>query len=787
MNSATDTAQASADLQQESAAATTTDRRAGQLDSPSFGPSDDLRHPLSPCGPLEAEIFRNDLAAAEIFHRENTTTIPARHSEITVAVEGTEAELDSDDDGSGAPEASGREEGADASPLRPARVPLPGHSAVRLLLARLMDRNPDMVAALREGSPLVCIDAPARPVFELLKSRWKGVMLQGRATVVPFSALESRSVRSDYDAVSIVVGEPVKERDVRARDENAMAAYQLALPIIAITPGAQSHLSPLLLEAIDYRLDFPELDADTIRRTIEIVTGRECDDIPEQGVVAATGMHELALAVRFDRTSAQCLEALRKLARAKDMKRDSRDIPLDDLHGMDDAVAWARSSIKDLKDWKDGAIGWDAVDSGACLVGPPGTGKTSFARIFAATAGIPLITATLAKWQSSGDTHLGHLLRAMRADFDEARAKAPCVLFIDELDAFPVRDTISHSHRDYVVEVVNAFLEQLDGLAGRKGLIFIGATNAVERCDPAILRSGRLNRVIHIKLSGLNDLEKTLRVRLRGDLAGCDLGEVCLLALGSSGADIERIVKDARRMARQSTRDLDLADLLAAASGEVVELPAEMRRRTAVHEAAHIIMEVIHGGPVGVHARLGSSGDIAGCVTRLDRPKTSGTYDDYSKMLHIALAGRTAEEIVFSAPGHGAGGEETSDLAAATRMACAMIGSMGLAGPHPLVFLGPRTSTEKVLTSPYLRSAVQGELGKAADGVRAILLANRAALDKVAAHLLEHRRIDGEQVAVILQSERQVAPQHARNPARAKHGANPTSPLEAGSNMERSK
>jgi cell division protease FtsH len=226
--------------------------------------------------------------------------------------------------------------------------------------------------------------------------------------------------------------------------------------------------------------------------------------------------------------------------------------------------------------------------------------------------------------------------------------------------------------------------------------------------------------------------------------------------LGSSGADIERIVTNARRTARQDARDLDLAYLLAAASGKVNELPIEMRRRTAVQEAAYIIMEVIHGGPVGVHARLGSSGDIAGSVTRLERPKTSGTYDDYSKMFHIALAGRTAEEIVFSAPGHGAGGEETSDLAAATRMACELIGTMGLVGPHPLVFLRPRTSTDKVLTSPYLRSAVHGELGKG-------------------------------QVDVILQLERCVVPQHVRSPAHSKHGTKPTYPVQASSEMERSK
>jgi len=105
------------------------------------------------------------------------------------------------------------------------------------------------------------------------------------------------------------------------------------------------------------------------------------------------------------------------------------------------------------------------------------------------------------------------------------------VIFIDEIDSFPDRNGVTHSHRDYVIEVVNALLEQIDGIAGREGVIVIGASNDLRRCDPALLRAGRLNQIVKISLPHPDELEKMLRVRLGSDLRDVDLRDLSELAV----------------------------------------------------------------------------------------------------------------------------------------------------------------------------------------------------------------------------------------------------------------
>jgi cell division protease FtsH len=218
---------------------------------------------------------------------------------------------------------------------------------------------------------------------------------------------------------------------------------------------------------------------------------------------------------------------LRRLSAEKSVRKGGRDISLDELYGMDEAVAWARSTIRDLEAWQRGQIPWSALDPGACLVGPPGTGKTLFAECFSRAAGLPMVACSLAQWQAADEAHLGHLLRAMKRDFDDARAKAPCVVFTDEIDSFADRSKIRHDHVDHVIEVVNGFIAQLDGVAGREGLIFLAASNDLSRCDPAILRSGRLNRIIRVKLPDARDLERVFRVRLAARAELIRAAEAC--------------------------------------------------------------------------------------------------------------------------------------------------------------------------------------------------------------------------------------------------------------------
>jgi ATP-dependent Zn protease len=540
------------------------------------------------------------------------------------------------------------------------------------------------------------------------------------------------------------------------RESEALSALSLALPLIAISPNAETHLPEALLKSQRIRLTFPPLDPVTIGRAIRIVTGKRCRELLDAQTVARITLVDLVVAVRFDRSPSECMAELRRLAAEKLERKGGRGISLDELHGMDDAVAWARSTIRDLDAWRRGEIPWSALDPGVCLVGPPGTGKTLFAECFARAAGLPLVACSLAQWQSADEGHLGHLLRAMRRDFDFARAQAPCVLFTDEIDSFADRSKLRHAHADYVVEVVNGFIAQLDGIAGREGLIYLAASNDLSRCDPAILRSGRLNRIIRIGLPDARDLERMFRVRLAGRLAGEDLEEICLLALGSTGADVERITNDALRFARHADRALELADLRRALVDREDRDSSEVRR-CAIHEAGHVVTEIVHfGHEADVHASIVRSGNRGGATVRTQTPPFAGTYSDYQYRLQVLLAGRIAEEIMLGEASHGAGGTRGSDLQQATALAAAMVGSLGMAGPKHLLFFASHEDTDELLSYVDVRLAAHAELTRAAEACRSTLLEHRAALEEIASTLLRAGRIDGISAADMIRAHRDI-------------------------------
>jgi ATP-dependent Zn protease len=253
--------------------------------------------------------------------------------------------------------------------------------------------------------------------------------------------------------------------------------------------------------------------------------------------------------------------------------------------------------------------------------------------------------------------------------------------------------------------------------------------------------------VIDIGLPKPADLEKMLRVRLRGDLADEPMDEIAMLALGSTGADIERTVKDARRFARHQSRALTLADLRAAIADQD-ELSDAALQRTAVHEAGHIIASVVHNGPDDVHAIIGSVRGATGFVTSLGSNYVSGDLQECRRSMQILLAGRAAEEIAFGGGGNGA----RRDLASATMIAAAMLGSYGHSGPHPLVYIAHDTSTKDILKDRYMRTAAQAELSKAMLDVKKLLNRHYRALKAVAERLARDRRIDGIEVDRILRS-----------------------------------
>src|SRR5439155_13557709 len=335
---------------------------------------------------------------------------------------------------------------------------------------------------------------------------------------------------------------------------------------------------------------------------------------------------------------------------------------LGELHGMGEARQVCEDLIADIRAAQAGQIPWSAVDKGLLLVGAPGTGKTTLARAIAKESGIKFVAASAAAWQAAGalDAHL----RAMRADFVEARRYAPAILFLDELDSIGNREELTGPVTQYQTEVINALLEQIQGIATVDPVVVIGATNYSAKVDPALRRAGRLDQVVQIPLPNLPSLEQIFRYYLRPYRAdhrvGPEVDERALaeLTLGMTGADVEFFVRGAARRARRDRRPIAQADLLAEVTrrprrpDSAPRLGPEERRRVAVHEAGHTVSRLLSSTRgdditfVSIIPRLDGS---LGFLASVPLDGTVLTRRTMLERLETLLAGRAAEEVVYGA------------------------------------------------------------------------------------------------------------------------------------------
>ncbi|WP_075290213.1 phage head closure protein [Pararhizobium arenae] len=211
----------------------------------------------------------------------------------------------------------------------------------------------------------------------------------------------------------------------------------------------------------------------------------------------------LAAVVRGNRPVASVVRHLKRMkfekAKADAVPVKPKGPGLEGMSGYGDAKTWGLQLAEDLRAWKAGELEWEDVDRGMLLHGPPGTGKTSFAKALANTCDVNLVVASAARWQAAG--HLGDFLKAMRSSFAEAKRNAPSILFVDEFDSFGDREGGGDDHhRDYRRQAINGMLECLDPAEGREGVVVVGATNNPSGIDRALLRSGRLEKVIEVPL-----------------------------------------------------------------------------------------------------------------------------------------------------------------------------------------------------------------------------------------------------------------------------------------------
>ncbi|MFK3776913.1 AAA family ATPase [Agrobacterium sp. NPDC089420] len=429
---------------------------------------------------------------------------------------------------------------------------------------------------------------------------------------------------------------------------------------------------------------------------------------------------------------------------------------LEDMHGYGKAKDWGIQLAEDLRAWRAGRIGWDDVDRGALLFGPPGSGKTRYAEALAKSCDVKLISASAARWQANG--HLGDYLRAMRAAFSDAAKSAPCILFIDEADSFGDREAGGDSdNRDYRRQVINGLLECLDPVEGREGVVVVAATNNPRAIDRALLRPGRLETEIEIPLPDAQARLAILRYHLREDRINGDLSGFVSGTVGWSGADIEKLARDARRLARRSGMSLDERVLMQAMPARYLLSDVELLR-IAVHEAGHAIVGSVLGSEtlisVGIAREVPVSGGIGRVGTTSFVPylgvvRNASYYDDWIAML---LAGTAAEMVVLGDRADGAGGAPSSDLVLATDAATRVERQLGL-GENLSADLGTgdRPLEHLRASDPELRGLVEARLKAQFDRAVVLLSGYRPQLDRLVELLLSNGTVPGAQVLGLLE------------------------------------
>ncbi|GGD34831.1 AAA family ATPase [Aureimonas glaciei] len=453
-----------------------------------------------------------------------------------------------------------------------------------------------------------------------------------------------------------------------------------------------------------------------------------------------------------------------------DASTDPYRLSVETLAGYGDAKNWALDLKVDLDLWRTGSLAWDQLSSRLLLSGPPGTGKTTFARALCNSLDLPLHISSVSTWLEAG--YLGSVISRMNAAFEEARANAPSILFIDECDGIGKRQSQDRDFADYWNALVNKMLELMDGAAKAEGVIIVGATNRPEAMDEALKRSGRWERQIAMPMPDREALTGILAHHLGPDLAavvatgaalskptspssmphrreevGAVLTRLARQAVGLSGADVERLVREARAKARRDGRSLAYADLATGlAAGRPIR-PRDLRWRMAIHEVGHALVRraLKVGTEVGLSIEA-ASGGYAESMLDVDVVQSEGWV---SSLIAVCLAGRAAETLIFGDTTSGSGGSPTSDLANATRLALSMEIELGFGRSTPLLHRSMDGAELLLLRDDPLRDAVHARLEAALALATRTIEAERACLLRLAEALAEAGSMNAAEIAAV--------------------------------------
>lgn len=603
-----------------------------------------------------------------------------------------------------------------------------------VMLARSIEGAEGLLRELRRGTPLVVVEVPGAEHVGLVAEALRTCALGRRTTVRNGDTWLGGGHSSSRREVVLYERDGTATSHTPAKGNAAVAdALRQRMGVVGVASDPHRHLPRDLMRACEHRVSLRPLDVAGVNLVIEAVTCEAPTLTLDDDLARMIDLSDLALSVHRDRGADGSMARLRDLLRAKSTSGGVGP-RLEDLEGYGAAKEWGLNLAGDLRDYRAGTLPWAAVDKGILLSGAPGVGKTQFALALARTCKVPFLAGSLGQWQASREGHLGHCLAAMRSFFEEARRKAPCVALVDELDSFGDRDTFAHANRDYSVQVVNAFLECLDGAVAREGVVVVGATNDATRIDPAIRRPGRLDTHVDIPRPDVSALGAILRHHLGPDvLVGVDLTPAAHAARGATGANCEAWARRALARARRLRREVELADLIHEIRSGAPSMPPAVRRRVAIHEAGHGIVAVVLD--IGTSVSLSiqcDSGGLTEVEDQLDGAMTEAVID---RTLAFILAGRAAEQLALGDVVAGSGSGPSSDLATASRLALLAESRFGFGSDFPLVYFSGRDRDPRIDDLPWFAQPVSERLARAYTAATNLLAARRQALLRVATAL----------------------------------------------------
>jgi cell division protease FtsH len=457
-------------------------------------------------------------------------------------------------------------------------------------------------------------------------------------------------------------------------------------------------------------------------------------------------------------------------SRARLLNEAQNKITFADVAGIDEAKDELEEIIAFLKDPKKFQKLGGRIPKGVLLMGPPGTGKTLLARAIAGEAGVPFFSISGSDFV---EMFVGVGASRVRDLFEQGKKHAPCIIFIDEIDAVGRhRGAGMGGGHDEREQTLNQLLVEMDGFESNEGVIIVAATNRPDVLDPAILRPGRFDRRIVVNRPDVRGREGILRVHTKKVPLGADV-DLAILARGTPGmvgADVENLVNEAALLAARQDKDtVSMVDfemakdkVLMGAERRSMVISDREKRTTAWHEAGHaLVAKLLEKNTDPVHkVTIIPRGPALGLTQQLPMEDRLSMSRDYAKArLAVLMGGRVAEELVFGQFTTGAGNDIKQASTLARRMVTEfgmsdVIGPIAYGSDEESVFLGRDFTSHKRDYSEAIANQIDDEVRsfvfEGHNEAKRLLGEHRDVLDRLAEALLERETIDGEEVDALV-------------------------------------